>query len=38
MSGAISLTLVLIVYFVLEGIFSVMFGLEHQRSLSGRWG
>jgi uncharacterized membrane protein HdeD (DUF308 family) len=37
-SGAISLTLVLIAYFVLEGIFSIMFGLEHKRLLSGRWG
>ncbi len=37
-SGAISLTLVLTIYFVMEGIFSIMFGLEHQRALSGRWG
>jgi uncharacterized membrane protein HdeD (DUF308 family) len=37
-SGAISLTLVLIAYFVLEGVFSIMFGLEHKRLLSGRWG
>jgi uncharacterized membrane protein HdeD (DUF308 family) len=37
-SGAMSLTRALLVYFVLEGIFSIMFGLEHQRSLSGRWG
>ncbi len=36
-SGAISLTLVLIVFFVIEGIFSILFGLEHQRALSGRW-
>ncbi len=36
--GAISLTLVLIAYFVLEGIFAIMFGLEHKRLLSGRWG
>lgn len=35
--GAISLTLVLIVFFVIEGIFSILFGLEHQRALSGRW-
>jgi hypothetical protein len=26
------------IYFVMEGIFSIMFGLEHQRALSGRWG
>ncbi len=37
-SGAISLTLVLIGYFVLEGIFCIMFGLDHKRLLSGRWG
>ena len=33
-----SLTLALLIYFVAEGIFSIMFGLAHQRSLSGRWG
>lgn len=37
-SGALSLTLALLIYFVMEGIFSIMFGLEHQRALSGRWG
>lgn len=37
-SGAISVTVALLIYFVAEGIFSIMFGLEHQRSLSGRWG
>jgi uncharacterized membrane protein HdeD (DUF308 family) len=37
-SGALSLTLALLIYFAMEGIFSIMFGLEHQRSLSGRWG
>ena len=37
-SGAISLTLVLIVFFIIEGIFSIMFALEHKRALSGRWG
>jgi uncharacterized membrane protein HdeD (DUF308 family) len=37
-SGALSLTFALLVYFAMEGIFSIMFGLEHQRSLSGRWG
>jgi uncharacterized membrane protein HdeD (DUF308 family) len=36
--GALSLTLVLIVYFVIEGIASIMFALEHKRALSGRWG
>jgi uncharacterized membrane protein HdeD (DUF308 family) len=37
-AGALSLTLALLIYFVAEGIFSIMFGLSHQRSLSGRWG
>jgi uncharacterized membrane protein HdeD (DUF308 family) len=37
-SGAMSLTLALLIYFAMEGIFSIMFGLEHWRSLSGRWG
>ena len=33
-----SAKLALLIYFVAEGIFSIMFGLEHQRALSGRWG
>jgi uncharacterized membrane protein HdeD (DUF308 family) len=37
-SGAVSLTLVLIVFFAVEGLASVMFALEHKRELSGRWG
>jgi uncharacterized membrane protein HdeD (DUF308 family) len=37
-SGALSLTLVLIAFFVVEGIASVMYALEHRRQLSGRWG
>ena len=37
-SGAMSLTLALLIYFVAEGIFSIMFGLAHQRTLPGRWG
>jgi uncharacterized membrane protein HdeD (DUF308 family) len=37
-SGAVSLTLVLIVFFAVEGIASIMFALEHKRELSGRWG
>jgi uncharacterized membrane protein HdeD (DUF308 family) len=37
-SSAMSLTLALLIYFAAEGIFSIMFGLEHQRSLSDRWG
>ncbi len=37
-SGAISLTLVLIVFFIIEGIASIMFALDHRAQLSGRWG
>ncbi|HEX5211469.1 MAG TPA: HdeD family acid-resistance protein [Pseudolabrys sp.] len=36
--GALSLTLVLIAFFVIEGAASIMFALEHRRELSGRWG
>jgi uncharacterized membrane protein HdeD (DUF308 family) len=38
LSGVLTLTLVLIVFFVIEGVASVMFALEHKRELSGRWG
>ena len=38
LSGAVSLTLVLIAFFVIEGVVSIMFALEHKRELSGRWG
>jgi uncharacterized membrane protein HdeD (DUF308 family) len=34
--GAVSLTLVLIVFFLIEGIASIMYALEHRRQLSGR--
>ena len=37
-SGAISLTLVLIVFFLVEGIATIMFALDHKRELSGQWG
>jgi uncharacterized membrane protein HdeD (DUF308 family) len=37
-SGAISLTLLLIVFFIIEGVASIMYALEHKRDLSGRWG
>jgi uncharacterized membrane protein HdeD (DUF308 family) len=38
LSGALSLTLVLTIFLLLEGIVSIMFALEHRRELSGRWG
>jgi len=37
LSGAFTLTLVLIAFFSIEGIVSIMFALEHKRDLSGRW-
>ena len=37
-SGAVSLTLVLIVFFVIEGVASIMYALEHRQQLSGQWG
>lgn len=37
-SGALSLTLILTVFLVLEGVVSIMYALEHKRELSGRWG
>jgi uncharacterized membrane protein HdeD (DUF308 family) len=36
--GAFSLTFVLIAFFVLEGILSVMFALEHRKELPRAWG
>jgi uncharacterized membrane protein HdeD (DUF308 family) len=38
LSGVLTLTLILIVFFTIEGIASIMFALEHKRELSGRWG
>ena len=37
LSGILSLTLILIVFFVIEGVTSIMFALEHKRELSGQW-
>lgn len=37
-TGAVSLTLVLIVFFVVEGVATLMYALEHRRELSGRFG
>jgi uncharacterized membrane protein HdeD (DUF308 family) len=38
LSGAVSLTLILTVFLVLEGLVSILYALEHKRELSGRWG
>ena len=35
--GALSLTLLLIAFFAIEGAVSVLYALEHRRELSGRW-
>jgi uncharacterized membrane protein HdeD (DUF308 family) len=37
-SGTISLTLVLIAFFIIEGIVTLMYAFEHRAQLSGRWG
>jgi uncharacterized membrane protein HdeD (DUF308 family) len=37
-SGVLSLTLVLIVFFIADGVAAIMYSLEHRRELSGRWG
>ncbi len=38
LSGTLSLTLVLIAFFVIEGVASIMYSIEHRNQLSGRWG
>jgi uncharacterized membrane protein HdeD (DUF308 family) len=37
-SGTLSLTLVLIAFFVVEGVATLMYAFEHRSQLSGRWG
>jgi uncharacterized membrane protein HdeD (DUF308 family) len=36
--GSVSLTLVLIVFFIIEGVASIMYGIEHRRETTGRSG
>jgi uncharacterized membrane protein HdeD (DUF308 family) len=36
--GALTLTYVLVAFFVIEGGATIMFALDHRRELSGRWG
>jgi len=36
--GAFSLTLVLIAFFTIEGVVTIMFALDHRREMSGQWG
>jgi uncharacterized membrane protein HdeD (DUF308 family) len=37
-SGTVSLTLVLIAFFIVEGIATIMYAIEHRAQLSSRWG
>ncbi len=36
--GAVSLTIVLVGFFIIEGAVTIMFALDHKRELSGQWG
>ena len=36
--GVLSLTLVLITFFLIEGVASIMYALEHKKEIAGRWG
>jgi len=38
LTGAFSLTLVLVAFFLVEGAVSIMFALDNKRELSGQWG
>ncbi len=37
-AGPLSLTVLLIAFFLIEGIASIMFAIDHRRELSGQWG
>ena len=37
-NGAFSLTILMIAFFLIEGIATIMFALDHRRQLTGRWG
>ena len=38
LSGVLTLTLLLIVFFTIDGVLTIMYALEHKKELSGRWG
>jgi len=38
LTGSLSLTLVLSAFFIVEGVASIMYAIEHRNQLSGRWG
>jgi uncharacterized membrane protein HdeD (DUF308 family) len=37
-SGALSLTLLLSAFFIVEGVASIMYAVDHRNQLTGRWG
>jgi uncharacterized membrane protein HdeD (DUF308 family) len=37
-TGALSLTILLSAYFVVEGVVTIMYAIEHRNQLTGRWG
>ena len=37
-SGTVSLTLVLIAFFIVEGVATIMYAIDHKAQLSSRWG
>jgi uncharacterized membrane protein HdeD (DUF308 family) len=37
-SGSLSLTLLLTAFFIVEGVASIMYAIEHRNQLTGRWG
>jgi len=37
-SGALSLTLLLSAFFIIEGVASIMYAIDHRNQLTGRWG
>ena len=38
MQGTLTLTIILGVYFIAEGVATIMYAIEHRRELTGRWG
>jgi uncharacterized membrane protein HdeD (DUF308 family) len=38
LQGLFTLTYVLVAFFIFDGIFMIVFALEHRRQISGRWG
>jgi uncharacterized membrane protein HdeD (DUF308 family) len=38
LGGALTLTVLLVAFFIVEGVVSIMYALDHRKELSGRWG